>query len=89
MQTTESAVDEDRHPVHRKQKRCLTGPARIGRVTFSTSRRTIYYRGMSFHRLNGTRFKSNYHELETGDEYGGQIGQPPKNVKRQAKSTVS
>jgi len=46
-----------------------TGPARIGRVTFSKSGRTIYYRGMAFQSLKGAGFKSNYYELETGDEY--------------------
>jgi hypothetical protein len=31
----------------------LSGPARIGRVTFSKTGRTIYYRGKAFHSLGG------------------------------------
>lgn len=37
----------------------LNGAARIGRVTFSKSGRTIYYRGRSFYRIDGGGFKSN------------------------------
>jgi hypothetical protein len=47
----------------------LTGPARIGRVTFSQTRRTLYYRGQKFQSLKGAGFKSNYYEVETGDDY--------------------
>ena len=47
----------------------LTGPARIGRVTFSKTGATIYYRGEEFRSLNGYGFKANYYEVETGDEY--------------------
>lgn len=47
----------------------LIGPARIGRVTFSKTGRTLYYGGKSFQSLNGSGFKSNYHDIETGDEY--------------------
>jgi hypothetical protein len=45
----------------------LNGPARIGRVTFSKTGRTIYYKGHSFQK--GSGFKSNFSEIETGDEY--------------------
>ena len=45
------------------------GPARIGRVTFSKTERTIYYRGMSFRRLSGGGVAGNYVEVESGDEY--------------------
>ncbi len=45
----------------------LNGPARIGRVTFSKTRLTIYYRGRKFYRVQG--FKSNYREAGTHDEY--------------------
>lgn len=38
----------------------LTGPARIGRVTFSKSGTTIYYQGKAFQSLRGGGFKSNY-----------------------------
>jgi hypothetical protein len=47
----------------------LTGPARIGRVTFSKTGATIYYGGRSFRSLKGAGFKANYYETETGDEY--------------------
>ena len=47
----------------------LMGPARIGRVTFSKTGRTIYYRGRSFQSLKGAGFKSNYYEVGTGAEF--------------------
>ncbi len=47
----------------------LSGPARIGRVTFSKTGRTLYYQGKSFQSLKGAGFKSNYYDLATGDEY--------------------
>jgi hypothetical protein len=47
----------------------LTGPARIGRVSFSKTGRTLYYAGRSFQSLNGAGFKSNYYDVETGEEY--------------------
>ena len=47
----------------------LSGPARIGRVTFSKSGRSIHYRGRMFQSLNGSGFKANYFDTETGEEY--------------------
>jgi len=47
----------------------LTGPARIGRVTFSKTGATLYYRGRAFRSLKGYGFKSNYYDTETGDYY--------------------
>jgi hypothetical protein len=47
----------------------LTGPARIGRVTFSKSGKTIYYQGKAFQSLKGSGFKANYFEVETGKHY--------------------
>lgn len=47
----------------------LTGPARIGRVTFSQTGRTIYYRGQKFRSLDGAGFNSNYYDVATGEEY--------------------
>jgi hypothetical protein len=47
----------------------LSGPARIGRVTFSKSGRTLYYGGKSFQSLKGAGFKANYGEIDSGDEY--------------------
>lgn len=47
----------------------LTGPARIGRVRFSKTGRTIYYQGKAFRSLKGGGFKSNYFDVETGEHY--------------------
>jgi hypothetical protein len=47
----------------------LTGPARIGRVTYSKTGATIYYDGKEFRSLKGSGFKANYYDVETGDEY--------------------
>jgi hypothetical protein len=46
----------------------LNGPARIGRVTFSKTGLSIYYRGKTFQR--GEDFKkANHFDAETHDEY--------------------
>jgi hypothetical protein len=47
----------------------LTGPARIGRVTFSKTGRSIYYQGKTFKSLKGQGFKANYYEEGSGDHY--------------------
>jgi hypothetical protein len=47
----------------------LTGPARIGRVSFSKTARTLYYRGESFRSLKGAGFKANYYKVGTGEDY--------------------
>ncbi|MET3874209.1 hypothetical protein [Puniceicoccus vermicola] len=47
----------------------LIGEARIGRVTFSKSGKSIYYSGKQFKSLKGSGFKSNYFEIESGDDY--------------------
>ena len=47
----------------------LEGEARIGRVTFSRTGRTLYYRGKTFQSLKGSGFKSNYYDVETGEDY--------------------
>jgi len=47
----------------------LTGPARIGRVTYSKSGRTLYYGGHRFQSLKGAGFKSNYYDVDTGEDY--------------------
>ncbi|HEY5914468.1 MAG TPA: hypothetical protein VJA21_28090, partial [Verrucomicrobiae bacterium] len=47
----------------------LTGPARIGRVTFSKTGRTLYYQGHKFQSLKGAGFKSNYYDVDTGEDY--------------------
>ena len=47
----------------------LTGPARIGRVTFSKTGQSIYYGDRTFQSLKGGGFKANYYDLESGDHY--------------------
>jgi hypothetical protein len=47
----------------------LSGPAGIGRVTFSKSGRTVRYGGLEFRSLDGSGFKANYRDVATGDEY--------------------
>ena len=47
----------------------LTGPARIGRVTFSKTGRTLTYGGRSFRSLKGAGFKANFFDVETGEEF--------------------
>jgi hypothetical protein len=47
----------------------LSGPARIGRVFFSKTDRTLYYNGKAFQSLKGSGFKSNYYDLATGEKY--------------------
>ena len=55
----------------------LIGTARIGRVAYSKSGRTIYYSGLAFRSLNGGGFKANYYEIVSGEEYW--ISGPKKN----------
>lgn len=47
----------------------LIGDARIGRVTFSKTGKSIHYKGLTFETLSGTGFKANYFDVETGDHY--------------------
>jgi len=47
----------------------LNGPARIGRVTFNKTGRTLSYKGKSFQSLKGAGFKANYRDTATGDRY--------------------
>ena len=47
----------------------LIGSARIGRASFSKTGKTIYYQGKTFQSLKGAGFKSNYFEVESGEEY--------------------
>jgi hypothetical protein len=47
----------------------LNGTARIGRVTFSKSGRTLHYAGRTFQSLGGTGFKANYFCVKTGDHF--------------------
>lgn len=47
----------------------LVGSARIGRVKFSKSGKSVHYKGKTFETLSGSGFKSNYFDVETGAEY--------------------
>lgn len=47
----------------------LSGSARIGRVTFSKSGKSVYYGSKRFETLSGQGYKSNYFEVESGEEY--------------------
>ena len=47
----------------------LNGSARIGRVTFSKTGKTLYYQGRTFQSLKGRGFKANYVDVATGEEY--------------------
>ncbi len=55
----------------------LTGPARIGRVQFSKTGKTIYYKDQVFRRLPQSGFKSNYYDTNTKEDYW--ISGPKKN----------
>lgn len=46
----------------------LDGPARIGRVVFSKTGRSVTYQGQVFHKTK-SGFKYNFCEAETGAEY--------------------
>jgi hypothetical protein len=45
------------------------GPAWIGRVRFSKSGQSIYYRGKRLQRITGGGIQGNYFDADTGDEY--------------------
>lgn len=45
----------------------LIGPARIGRVYFSKTGKSVYYKNKRFRKIRG--FKSNYEDVETGEDY--------------------
>jgi len=47
----------------------LFGPARIGRVTFTKSGKSIRYGGRLFQSLAGEGFKANYVDAESGEEF--------------------
>ncbi len=47
----------------------LVGPARIGRVEFSKSGKSIHYKGKTFETLKGRGFKANYFNVGTGEHY--------------------
>ena len=47
----------------------LSNLARIGKVTFSKTGKTIYYDGKTFQSLKGRGSKSNYLDIEADEEY--------------------
>ena len=47
----------------------LEGDARIGRVTFSKSGETVYYKNKRFRSLKGQGFKANYYDVDTREDY--------------------
>jgi len=47
----------------------LNGPARIGRVYFSRSGKSLYYQSKVFQSLKGSGFKANYFDVDTGDHF--------------------
>ena len=46
-----------------------SGPARISRVSFSKSGRTIYFKDKQLQAAAGSGIQGNYFEVDTGDEY--------------------
>src|SRR5437879_5387551 len=47
----------------------ISGPARIGRVTFSKSGKQLYCQGRRFHPLPGSGSQANYADSETRVQY--------------------
>jgi hypothetical protein len=47
----------------------VRGPARIGRVTFSKTGKSLYYDGKTFRSLKGHGFKANFYDVESREEY--------------------
>jgi hypothetical protein len=47
----------------------LAGTARIGRVQFSKTGKTIYYQDRSLQSLKGYGYKANYFDVETGEHF--------------------
>jgi hypothetical protein len=47
----------------------IVGPARIGRVTFTKTGKSIYYKGRRFTTLRGRGFKANYYDTQTREHY--------------------
>jgi hypothetical protein len=47
----------------------LVGAARIGRVTYSKTGKSLTYRGREFHSLKGAGLKANFVDIENGVHY--------------------
>jgi hypothetical protein len=52
-----------------KEGRDDLGPARIGRVTFSKTGRTVYYGGRTLKRLRRGGIAGNHQDADTGEEW--------------------
>lgn len=52
-----------------ERKPGLAGLARIGRVRFSKTRKTIYYNSVKLQSLKGAGYKANYYDVETRMRY--------------------
>ncbi|WP_218824295.1 hypothetical protein [Pontibacter ummariensis] len=46
-----------------------TGEARIGRVTFSRTMQTVYYKDKTLQRAGSEKIAGNFFDTETGEEY--------------------
>jgi hypothetical protein len=51
------------------KSRGLEGPARIGRVYFSKTGKTLYYGGRRFRSLKGRGFKANHYAVDNRDPF--------------------
>jgi hypothetical protein len=47
----------------------IVGPARIGRVVFSKTGKSLSYKGKRYESLKGAGFKANYYEVMSGNQY--------------------
>ena len=47
----------------------LEGEARIGRVCFSKSGKTLYYNGRKFRSQKGMGYRANYFDVDNGDDF--------------------
>ena len=47
----------------------VEGDGRIGKVYFSKTGKTLYYNGMRLQSLKCSGFKSNYYDVDSGEEY--------------------
>lgn len=55
--------------VEDKSDELCGGDARIGRVTFSKTGRTLYYHGQTFKSLRGSGYKANYYDVDTDHHF--------------------
>jgi hypothetical protein len=52
-----------------KKSGSLNGSARIGRVSFSKTGKSLTYAGRTFQSLKGSGFKANYFDVENGEHF--------------------